>query len=202
MKSSRERKLAHFYSLSQYPNNVLDVGVSGVQRTKNPIQNYFLKTFRYPSRCYTGLGIENLSGMDELYPGKKFVRYSGGKFPFADKEFDWAFSNAVIEHVGNEAAQLTFVDELLRVASNVFFTTPNKYFPFETHTNVVLLHWSDRLFFRWCAANKPRVTKETLNLLSGRQLKSIMRRSSASFYRIQKNRFLGLTVNFTVVCSR
>jgi len=91
--------------------------------------NYFLKTFRYGSEHYTGLGIQDLSNMGNLYPGKTFVAYPGGRFPFEDNEFDWVFSNAVIEHVGDDADQVMFVNEMLRVARNVFFTTPNKYFP-------------------------------------------------------------------------
>ena len=201
MKRSREQKLEHFYSLCPQTSKVLDVGVFGEKRMSNPVLNYFLKTFRYPSQNYTGLSIRDLSQMDRLFPGKRFVQYSGGTFPFGDKEFDWVFSNAVIEHVGTDAAQLKFVNEMLRVARNVFFTTPYKYFPIETHTNMLLLHWNDRWFFHWCAKNRGRLNRN-LNLLSGGQLKSIMNRSDAADYRIRKNRILGLTMTFTVVCSQ
>jgi hypothetical protein len=52
----------------------------------------------------------------------------------------------VTEHVGDEEAQIQFVNEMLRVARNVLFTTPSKYFPVESHTNTLLLHWHDGLF--------------------------------------------------------
>jgi ubiquinone/menaquinone biosynthesis C-methylase UbiE len=54
--------------------------------------------------------------MEVLFPGKRFVQYAGGRFPFSNKTFDWVFSNAVIEHVGDENAQLLFLNEMMRVA--------------------------------------------------------------------------------------
>ncbi len=69
--------------------------------------------------------MQDLSDMNNLFPDKRFVTYQGGKFPFDDDEFDWVFSNVVIEHVGNDEALLMFINEMLRVAKNVFFTTPN-----------------------------------------------------------------------------
>lgn len=71
-----------------------------------------------------------------------YVRADGTRLPFADDAFDLALSNAVIEHVGDEAAQRRLIAEHLRVARHVIITTPNKWFPLETHTNTVLRHWS------------------------------------------------------------
>lgn len=161
MKRSRSKKLDHFYSLYK-GGSVLDVGVSG--RRGMPTVNLFLKTFRCPGRFYTGLGIEDLSYVAAQHPDKRFVQYEGGTFPFNDCAYDWVFSNAVIEHVGNGKAQLRFVNEMLRVGKNVFFTTPNKYFPIETHTSIPLLHWCDGLFYRWCVRHKSWVNRDNLHL--------------------------------------
>ena len=138
--------MGHFYSLFKEGESVLDVGVSPESKKALPARNYFLKNYRYNHGTYTGLGVRDLTGMENLFPGKRFVQYPGGKFPFSDKEFDWVFSNAVIEHVGDDCAQLLFLNEMMRVANNVFFTTPNKYFPIESHTNVFFLHWNDKLY--------------------------------------------------------
>lgn len=64
----------------------------------------------------------------------RVVNADGRLLPFGDKSFDWVFSNAVIEHVGNWQDQRQFATEVSRVASKGYFvTTPNLYFPIEPH---------------------------------------------------------------------
>ena len=202
MEQSRRKKLEHFYSLCPDGGPILDAGVSGqTQKEMPPSGNIFLRTFRYDSKYYTGLGVEDLSSLEQLYPGKKFVQYPGGEFPFKDNEFDWVFSNAVIEHVGDNNAQVYFVNEMIRVGKNVFFTTPYKYFPIESHTDVFFLHWNNNLFYSWCKKHKPWCTKDHLYLFSRKRLESILRQSNADSYQIYNNRFLGMTMTFTVLCS-
>jgi SAM-dependent methyltransferase len=200
-KASRKQKLARFYSLYHGGTNVLDVGVACESKVGRPTRNYFLKNFSFDSKYYTGLGIQDLDGMESLFPGKRFVRYPGGHFPFADREFGWVFSNAVIEHVGGPAQQLEFINEMLRVGKQVFFTTPNKYFPFETHTNAIFVHWSDALFHWWCDRTGRGRRKENLRLLSCRSLKKLMEDSNATRYVLKKDRFLGITMTITVICK-
>lgn len=198
MRRSRMSKLAHFYSL--YDNGrVLDVGVSNNEH--NPSVNLFLNNFRLPVSYYTGLGIQPLDEIAARHPGKTFVRYDGGAFPFSSKEFGWVFSNAVIEHVGDHAEQVLFLNEMLRVGRKVFFTTPNKYFPVEMHTNTLFRHWAaGNSFYEWCALHKPYWTKANLNLLAYKKLKSLLVESMATEYQIHRNRFFGWTMTFTVVC--
>ncbi len=200
MARSRAKKVAHFYSMSCDQDRILDVGVS-TERSEGPAErNYFLKTFRYPSDNYTGLGIQDLSEMEALFPGKRFVQYSGGRFPFGDKDFDWVFSNAVIEHVGDESAQREFVNEMLRVAKNVYFTTPYKYFPLETHTNLICLHWIDRMFARWLEKHRPESGKYSIYLFSIQRLRRLLKASDAAEFILHKNRFAGIVMTLTVVC--
>jgi hypothetical protein len=199
---SRDRKLEQFYSFFKNGMTVLDVGVSAESNKNMPTINYFLKNYRYAPETYVGLGIKDLKGMEDKYPGKRFVQYPGGKFPFKDKEFDWVFSNAVIEHAGDHASQLLFINEMLRVADNVFFTTPNKYFPIESHTNAVFMHWNSKIFYRWCSKYKRWINRNSLNLLSFRRLSRLLESSQADFFTISKNRFFGIPMTFSVVCKR
>lgn len=63
------------------------------------------------------------------------ISADGCALPFGSQSFDWIFSNAVIEHVGNSTRQRCFADEIRRVAARGYFVaTPNKYFPIEPHT--------------------------------------------------------------------
>lgn len=200
MKDSRAQKLDHFYSLCQ-GGRVLDVGVSGKARV--PGENVFLSSFRFSDEAYCGLGVQDLTELASLHPGKRFVRYDGATFPFADNEFDWAFSNAVIEHVGDESRKILFLNEMLRVARNVFFTTPNRYFPVESHTDAFFVHWlPGDWFFRWCSKHKPYWTKDNLQLLSGRDLRRVVASSHARSYEIFNNRLFGWTMTYTVVCAK
>ena len=199
MSRSRTKKLDHFYTLCDKEVPVLDVGVSSNEHS--PAVNMFLKEFRFSPRCYTGLAVQSLEGIAPQHPGKRFVEYPGGRFPFDDKEFEWVFSNAVIEHVGDEAAQLVFVNEMVRVGQHVFFTTPNRYFPYESHTDALFIHWlPGEAFYRWCEGNG-HWHRTNLQLFSSRRLKSLMAESKATCMTIQKNRFLGWPMTFTVICA-
>ena len=133
---------------------------------------------------------------------KRFVVYDGRIFPFADKSFGAVFSNAVIEHVGTPEDQQLFIEQMLRTGKNVYFTTPNKYFPVESHTNAILLHWFPALFYAWCRRYCSYWTPQNLRLLSHADLEVLMQRSTATTYRIRRNRFFGLTMTFSVTCER
>jgi len=139
--------------------------------------------------------------MENLFPGKCFVQYPGGKFPFPNKNFDWVFSNAVIEHVGNDDEQLLFLNEMMRVANNVFFTTPNKYFPAESHTNLFFVHWNNKLFHNWCKKFKPLANARGLNLLSFSHLHNLLKTSNATSFTVRKNRLMGIPMTFTITCT-
>ena len=52
---------------------------------------------------------------------------------FNDNEFDIVFSNSVIEHLFNYEEQRKMANESMRVATNYFIQTPNKYFLIEPH---------------------------------------------------------------------
>lgn len=200
MKKSRQKKLAQFYASCPSESTVLDVGVSNIEHN-NQI-NMFLNEFRFSSDKYTGLAVENMDEIRKKHLDKRFVEYPGGIFPFLDNEFDWAFSNAVIEHVGNRDDQILFLNEMMRVSNRVFFTTPNKFFPVESHTNVLFRHWNDKIFYKWCQKHNPYWSVSNLVLLDFDSLDDLMKHSAAKNYKIYRNRFMGWTMTFTVICSR
>lgn len=196
---SREKKQNHFYSLFNENQTVLDIGVHSEKSHSPESANYFIKTFKYHPSKYTGLGIEDMANVEKKYPNMKFVQYPGGVFPFKDKQFDWAYSNAVIEHVGDISIKIDFINEMNRVSKNVFFTTPNKYFPVDAHTMVWFIHWKDSLFSKWREKNNTWWPQERLNLVSMKELKYLLKECGIKNYRIKKNKVLGLTMTFTVI---
>lgn len=82
----------------------------------------------------------------------------------ADKSYDLAFANSVIEHVGGEVDAAAFASEMRRVGRSVYCQTPNKWFPVEPHLGALFLHWFPQLlknyfvvrfFTMWGLMNKP-----------------------------------------------
>ncbi len=194
---SRGKKMVQFNSLCSAEESVLDVGVSPNDWSDSV--NIFLKQFKGKPTLYTGLAVEDISGVAELHPQKNFCLYDGGIFPFANNSFDWIFSNAVIEHVGDRQAQALFIKEMCRVADKVFFTTPNKYFPVESHTNTFFRHWSSPHFYDWCAKCNPLWSEDNLLLLSRSNLQNALKEAGVKKYSITVNRILGWPMTFTVV---
>jgi ubiquinone/menaquinone biosynthesis C-methylase UbiE len=102
-----------------------------------------------------------------------YVAADGINLPFRDGAFDLVFSNAVIEHVGGEAAQRSFVAEHERVGQHWIITTPNRLFPVEAHTHVIFRHMKRS----W---NDPRSAPTVSRLLSRQDFESLLPRGNVS----------------------
>lgn len=57
----------------------------------------------------------------------------GCQLEMSDQEYDIAFSNSVIEHVGDWERQAAFASEIRRVGKNLWIQTPAKECPIEPH---------------------------------------------------------------------
>jgi SAM-dependent methyltransferase len=140
---SRQRKLQLFLDLLQPgpETTVVDVGVTDAPFGSGSTDNFFEALYPWPERI-TGVGQTELDRFSAAFPRVRAVRADGRDLPFADAEFDLAFSNAVVEHVaGGRDGQRQFVHELCRVGRRVFVTTPNRRFPLEVHTLLPFVHW-------------------------------------------------------------
>jgi SAM-dependent methyltransferase len=140
---SRKRKLQLFLDLLQPgpETTVVDVGITDAPFGSGSTDNFFEALYPWPERI-TGVGQTELDRFSAAFPQVRAVRADGRDLPFADAEFDVAFSNAVVEHVaGGREGQRQFVHELCRVGRHVFVTTPNRHFPLEVHTLLPFVHW-------------------------------------------------------------
>ncbi len=179
---------------------VLDVGVSVVE--DNPeVSNVLEQRFPWLSNV-TMLGIHEGAFLEETFPGTRYVRYQpGAPFPFADRQFDVCYCNAVIEHVGLEGDRRRFLRELLRVGRRVFLTTPNRWYPVDFHKMIPFLHWLPQSWYRrilGAIGDDFYGRKENLDLLSRGALDRLLRDSGVP-YRILPYRFMGLVSNWLVV---
>jgi SAM-dependent methyltransferase len=146
---NRRRKLALFMeTIRPGPETrIVDVGVGDTPFGTEPgvaaTHNFFEALYPWPEQI-TAVSDVPLPNFAAAFPAIRTVVANGLELPFADDEFDVAFSNAVVEHVGGREEQRRFVAELCRVAPRVFVSTPNKWFPVETHTLVPFAHWLPR----------------------------------------------------------
>ena len=143
---SRRHKLKLFLDFVQptEKTTVVDVGVAdtpfGEGEGQALTHNFFEALYPWPEQI-TAVGNVPLANFTKAFPQIRTVVADGRDLPFADQEFDVAFSNAVVEHVGGRADQERFCHELARVAKRVFVTTPNRLFPVDPHTLLPFLHW-------------------------------------------------------------
>lgn len=89
-----------------------------------------------PDLDITGVDIRARPG----YPGTFVLADATERLPFADGEFDLAYSSSVVEHIAPER-RAAFAGELRRVARGWFVQTPAFSFPIEPHALLPFAHW-------------------------------------------------------------
>ncbi|MCF7818253.1 MAG: methyltransferase domain-containing protein [Kiritimatiellales bacterium] len=124
-----------------------------------------------------------------------------------DNQYDVAFSNSVVEHVGNLCQQYLFAQEIQRVAPYYVLQTPNRYFPLEPHFYVpffpfiplgirTALHRRFRL--GWYAPEpdelKARIDCDEIRLLTRKELALLFPKAG-----IRAERLGGLVKSFIIV---
>jgi SAM-dependent methyltransferase len=121
---------------------VVDVGVSdgGYGADAYGTANFFEALYPWPDHI-VAVSTQHLTAFQQAFPRVTAVRADGRSLPFRSGQFDIGFSNAVVEHLPDPASQRAFVHELCRVSHSVFVTTPNRWFPIDTHTLVPIAHW-------------------------------------------------------------
>lgn len=90
----------------------------------------------------------NINIKDEERGRFIFRRADGTKLPFENDSFDIAFSNSVIEHVGDWERQKAFAEEMRRISKNYYVQTPNRWFFVEPHFIAPGIHFLPRSLYR------------------------------------------------------
>lgn len=198
---NRTRKYKHFEDKVGFTaaSTVLDVGFMNKEGDYEAM-NYLEKHYPYPQNI-TALGIDGKDVFCRNYPLVRAVLYDGVDFPFEDKKFDIGWSNAVIEHVIGGGRQLHFLKELLRTCKVVCFTTPNKRFPIELHTQLPFLHWLpqrvyDRILNR---LGKSWADSRNVNLLTRKRITELCKEAGAKKITVKGNRLCGFVMDFIVI---
>lgn len=200
-RKSRARKWLQFLEWAQTTpeTTIIDIGVNTEEYSEN--DNHLERLYAYPKNI-TAVGLEkDWDTFQAHYPEVTTRTADGTHLPFPDHSFDIAYSNAVIEHVGDRERQLAFIREMRRVGKRGFFTTPNRHFPIEVHTRLPLLHlFLPKAGFDWVATQigKGWAAGNYMHLLSRGDLRTLLAEAGITDYTLVRNRFCGLTMTFTV----
>jgi SAM-dependent methyltransferase len=173
---------------------ILDVGVTSDDVT--PGANFFEKLYPYKHRI-TCAGLEDARHLETKYPGVSFTKLQVGEpLPFENNHFDIVFHAAVMEHVGSQEAQRSFLHETLRVAKRFFVITPNRWFPIEVHTNLPFVHWLPPQTHRWIFRRLGfsfYAEEQNLNLLGRSDLRHLF--PPGAVVRFTGHRIVGMVSN-------
>lgn len=182
----------------------------------------FLKTFNPNNKTK----IIDIGGTEIIWRGTEFEQNvtilnlnfgekdSRFKYVYADacnsgiksKSYDVAYSNSVIEHVGDYERQKQFASEIQRIAKSYYIQTPNKHFPLEQHFLFPFFQYLPKklkLFIglKWKFStvyiggeDYLRNEIENIRLLTKRELQELFPNAI-----ILKEKFFGLTKSFIVI---
>jgi hypothetical protein len=173
---SRAKKfdlLLSFFS-PRLEDRVLDIGASAEVFLRYTLED----VYPYPERIVAGGNeLREVLSAREHYPHSRYVVFDGCSLPFPDKSFDLVFSNAVIEHILGPGAQRRFAEEVMRVGKSWFVTTPNYWYPFESHYHLPFIQFLPRSlqreYNRLLGTHIPKGTVQELALLSARELRRL-----------------------------
>jgi len=130
----------------------------------------------------------------------------GTNLKYADKSFDIAYSNSVIEHLFTYENQKLFAKELRRVGKSVYVQTPAREFFIEPHLVTPFIHWLPRKwqlklakYTLWGLWNHP--DKQQINDFLG-EIRLITYPEFKELFpdcEIIRERFLGMTKSYIAV---
>ena len=182
--------------------SILDVGsTSDVSLSSNAFLG-FLCAQRITSVSDQEITSETIN----KFPHVNFMLGDALDLKFASGSFDLVFSNAVLEHVGSIKNVSRFISECERIGTKkVILITPNRWFPLETHTKILFLHWLPKKYFRSLLSKIGMeffAQEQNLNLLSLTDLRKIVLELNLEGVEFKYIKFFGIPSNIVLTIHK
>ena len=203
--ASRQRKLDLFYSLMKPTPQTTLLDLGGLLGDTDQPNLQLLNSYPHRDKLtLINLYYPDVKHAAQSLPGLQAICGDGLRLPFADKQFDVCYCNAVIEHLFTFENQQAFANEIRRVAKSWFVTTPNRWFPFEPHMRLPGITWLPR---PWQHAighqlSYNHVHKRYMRGENWREIRLLGRREMIALFpgsRVIRNGNLGWTPTFVAV---
>lgn len=178
----RKKRMKRFYELFKPSDETRIVDIGGTEHIWRFI----------PTR--PRLLLTNIRGQVWTKGNIEAVDADGTAMPYDDMSFDVAYSNSVIEHVGDWSRIEKFAGEIRRLSPNYYVQTPYIYFPIEPHLYTAFIHMLPRKYYARLAyrfsfwkyafdADRKRVADEIdkINLLNRKQMRALFPDATIEF---------------------
>ncbi len=194
-----------FKKFSNYDDETSFIDIGTTPSTSDD-QNIFLKNLKNHKNV-TCLSNQDCSILKEKFPNiKDFIISDGRSNNISENSYDIVHSNATLEHVGSFDNQLRFVKECVRISKKkIFIQTPNRFYPFDFHTNLPFLNLLPKKIHRILLSffgKKFYSMEENLNLLSENDIIRICNNLNIKKYKIVKYKFLFFTSNLILLIDK
>jgi len=203
--SDRNRRGKFDLAMSMIPptSKVIDIGVDP---TITGNTNYFERGFNYKNNIWplSALGVKaDFSKFQKEFPLVNLHQFDGVNFPPFASKFDFAFCNAVIEHVGDHNIRVKWLKGIKKLTETLMITTPNRWLPFETHSMTFFFHWlpDNMRNYIYRKIGKEHFANNYMWLLGEKDFKRDLRDAGFEITYFQKNKFLFWTIDFVAICK-
>lgn len=136
-----------------------------------------------------GLGLAKLRAVEQGVD-INFVQGDARWLPFLDETFDVCFCDQVLEHIRDYKLCIEEIYRVLKENGIAYFSTPNKIWPREPHSNLLFAGWLSNRICEWYIKLRRRRRKDDVwdvQLLTYRSLASNLRKVGFEIERTAKD---------------
>ena len=188
------------YISNQSIEHALDIGTTDDDGFES--SNYLIKNLRN-IKIYRSISNQKINSKFFSKTLTKSITDNFSHEEIENYSSDLVISNATIEHVGDKNSQIKMTENIIKLSKKIFvITTPNRFYPFDFHTKIPLIHWLPKKIHR-------KILKiigleyfskiENLNLLSKDDILEIFSNFKNIKYKIFHIKLAQIKSNFIII---